>query len=239
MPKSPSLLDLHLRLSKFFGPLGWWPAETPFEVCVGAILTQNTSWKNVERAIANLKRECVLTPHCLDVMPIEHLAELIRPSGYFNEKAKKLKSFAAFLMNEFGGRIEAMHAIDTDALRHRLLELPGLGPETVDSILLYALERPVFVIDAYTKRVFGRHGFFEEKITYPKAQEFFEAALPADARLFNEYHAEIVHLAKDFCLKSKPLCGHCPVPCAFGRATIAETKTAKADKPARRSATAA
>lgn len=222
---SRDLMDIHRKLSKHYGSLHWWPAETPFEVCVGAILTQNTSWTNVEKAIANLKRECVLDCHCLSVIKEEHLAELIRPSGYFNEKAKKLKAFSSFCMEEFGGHWESARIMETSLLRRKLMNIRGLGPETVDSILLYALNKPVFVVDAYTKRIFSRHGFFKEDATYAQVQSFFESRIKPDRAIYNEFHAQIVNWAKDFCKKTKPECLECPVPCAWGK-TASEDRRA-------------
>lgn len=211
------LKDVFDRLLKAYGPQHWWPAETPFEVIVGAVLTQNTNWTNVEKAIANLKREDLLTPRHLNDIEEAGLAELIRPSGYFNIKAARLKSFISFLFNHFDGDLDLMFALDLKTLRQRLLEVKGIGPETADSILLYAGNYPVFVVDAYTKRIFSRIGLLQKEHTYHQVQEFFMERLEEDRQLFNEYHALIVRLAKEHC-RTRPLCGGCPLaelPCSF------------------------
>jgi len=205
------------RLLESYGPQHWWPGETPFEVIVGAVLTQNTNWANVEKAIINLKREALLTPRQLNDIDETRLAELIRPSGYFNIKAGRLKSFISFLFENFDGDLSRMFALEQGLLRHRLLEVKGIGPETADSILLYAGNYPVFVVDAYTKRIFSRLGILTKEHTYHQVQEFFMERLESDRQLFNEYHALIVRHAKDYC-RTKPLCDGCPlveVPCGF------------------------
>jgi len=204
------LLDIYNTLYKSFGPQRWWPGETPFEVAVGAILTQNTNWGNVEKAINNLKKHKVLNARLLLGMPHERLAALIKPAGYFNVKTKRLKEFLSFLVNHYKGGMERMKTGDVHALRHDLLNVKGIGPETADSILLYALEKPVFVIDAYTKRVLSRHKIVPEDATYHELQDLFHNNLPADVRLFNEYHALFVMVGKHYC-KPKPRCEECPL----------------------------
>jgi endonuclease-3 related protein len=204
------LKEMYRRLYKAFGPQHWWPGETPFEIAVGAILTQNTNWGNVERAIDNLKKLNVLEAERLQKMSDKRLALLIRPAGYFNVKTKRLKEFLNFLITNYRGSMERMKAEDTAVLRERLLSINGIGPETADSILLYALEKPVFVIDAYTRRVLERHQLISSKATYQDIQRIFHENLPRDTGLFNEYHALFVRLGKDFC-KSKPDCKRCPL----------------------------
>ncbi len=194
----------------FFGPQYWWPGDTSFEIAIGAILTQNTNWGNVEKAMSNLKKERVLNADILHKMSHQKLASLIRPAGYFNVKAERLKNFIGFLMNNYTGSMERMKAEDTYSLSKGLLGVNGIGPETADSILLYALERPVFVIDAYTKRIFQRHGITSDKVTYHELQDVFQRNLPSEVSLFNEYHALLVMLGKHYC-RPKPRCEECPL----------------------------
>lgn len=205
-----SLVQIYNTLYKSFGPQHWWPGDTPFEIAVGAILTQNTNWSNVERAISNLKKEKVLNAKTLLNMKDAKLASLIRPAGYFNIKTKRLKHFLAFLDKHYNGAIENMKDKDLPLLRHQLLDVNGIGPETADSILLYALNKPVFVIDAYTKRVFARHKVISENATYHEMQELFHNNLSPDVQLFNEYHALLVMTGKHYC-KPKPRCQGCPL----------------------------
>lgn len=207
-------MDIYSRLFSTFGRRHWWPGDSPFEVMVGAILTQNTNWGNVERAIKNLKRARALTPATIHEMSHERLAGLIRPAGYFNVKAKRLKAFIEFFIKRYSGRVSKMRKVDTETLRRELLSVNGIGPETADSMLLYALERPVFVIDAYTKRVLSRHGIMDGSESYERFQELFHDALSCDVRLFNEYHALLVRLGKDFC-KPRPRCEGCPLSGLF------------------------
>jgi endonuclease-3 related protein len=205
-----TLAGIYRVLYKHFGPQHWWPGDTPFEIAVGAILTQNTNWGNVEKAINNLKSCKSLDAHVLHKMPHAKLASLIKPAGYFNIKAKRLKHFLAFLTNNYKGNVENMKDEDLHQLRHRLLEVNGIGPETADSILLYALDKPIFVIDAYTKRALIRHNIIPESATYHEVQELFHNNLPSDAALYNEYHALFVMTGKHFC-KPKPKCQGCPL----------------------------
>jgi endonuclease-3 related protein len=195
-----------------YGPQGWWPAETPFEVVVGAILTQNTNWKNVERAIANLKCEGLLSPAALDAVDAARLAEVIRPAGYFRIKAARLKHFIAMLMERFGGDLDALFALGTASLRETVLAVRGIGPETADSIVLYAAGKPVFVVDAYTARILARHGMIEAgEAGYEEIQDLMASALPDDVALLKEYHALLVAVGKRHCKKRAPECVGCPL----------------------------
>ena len=205
------LAEIYHKLYKAFGPQHWWPGNTPFEVAVGAVLTQNTNWGNVEKAILNLKRQGVLSARALHKMHQDDLASLIRPAGYFNVKAKRLKSFIDFLMKETHGSMKIMARRDVRELRIKLLGVNGIGQETADSILLYALEKPVFVIDAYTKRVLSRHNVIGHDRSYEEYQELFHSTLQRDVQLFNEYHALFVKVGKSFCKRSAPLCIKCPL----------------------------
>ncbi len=206
----PQLMDIYKRLYDRYGPQGWWPGDGPFETIIGAILTQNTNWKNVEKALANLAENDCLTPEKLRNLNVETLAGLIRPAGYFNQKAQRLKGFIDWLFKKHDGSIESLAALSTSTLREQLLSLKGIGPETADSICLYAFDKPLFVVDAYTARIFGRHGFLEPGCGYQDIQELFHSGLEHDSRLFNEYHALIVQLGKEHC-KRKPLCKGCPL----------------------------
>ncbi len=193
------------------GPQGWWPGETPFEVCVGAILTQNTNWQNVERAINNLKKKGLLSPQALHELPEDVLAELIRPAGYFRVKARRLKNFIRFLVENFEGDLARLFALPLEEARQALLTVSGIGPETADSILLYAGEKPTFVIDAYTRRILIRHGLATEEMGYEDLREMFMRHLPEDSALYNEYHALLVAVGKNFCRPQNPRCEECPL----------------------------
>jgi len=206
------------ELSRYFetlfaalGPQHWWPARTPFEVIVGAILTQNTAWTNVERAIANLRRARLLTPAALERVPLRRLERLIRSSGYFRQKARKLKEFVRFLRRDFSGSLARMFRTPTAELRERLLAVHGIGPETADSILLYAGGHPVFVVDAYTHRILERHALASEKPRYESVRALFEASLPPDPAVYNEFHGLIVHVGKHWCRTRQPRCHECPL----------------------------
>ncbi len=205
-----TLTEMYNVLYDAFGPQHWWPGETPFEISVGAILTQNTNWGNVEKAINNLKKQKALNAKALHDMADKRLALLIKPAGYYNIKTKRLKNFLTFFANHYKGSMEKMRDENTVILREKLLNVNGIGHETADSILLYALEKPLFVIDAYTKRVLVRHNLASEKSDYHELQEIFHKNLPRDTRLFNEYHALFVKLGKDFC-KPNPKCENCPL----------------------------
>ena len=204
------ILSIYRVLFRHFGAQYWWPGQTRFEVIVGAILTQNTNWGNVEKALANLKKRKLLTPQKLSSISFSRLSELIRPSGYFKIKAKRLKNFLDFLFKEYRGDLNQIQGESADLLREKLLAVNGIGPETADSILLYAFGKPVFVIDAYAKRFLYRHGLAEEKTDYGSLQKLFTGALPEEVQLFNEYHALIVRLGKVYC-RPKPDCEQCPL----------------------------
>ena len=194
-----------------FGPQGWWPGRTRFEVIVGAILTQNTAWTNVERAIAELKAAKLLRPDAMHMADVEEIAQRIRSAGYFNVKAKRLKNFTDHLFMNHGGSLDRLFNTDNATLRATLLGLNGIGPETADSISLYAANKPEFVVDAYTKRIFSRHGLIRQDAGYDEVKAVFIDGLPKDVTLFNEYHALIVKTAKEFCKSRKPDCDGCPL----------------------------
>lgn len=204
------LLEIYQTLLDSFGPQHWWPGETPFEVAVGAILTQNTSWFNVEKAIANLKAAGCLDAAKLHELDAADLEKLIRPAGYFRVKAKRLKNFIDWLCNEYGGDLRNLEGVSTARLREDLLSISGIGPETADSILLYALDRPIFVVDTYTARVMVRHGLIGADLDYQQLQDLFMSNLEPDVALFNEFHALLVMTGKDYC-KPKPRCSPCPL----------------------------
>jgi endonuclease III related protein len=208
---SGELLRYYEAMSDALGPMHWWPAQTPFEVIVGAILTQSTAWGNVERAIANLRSARVLSPSAMLRVPTARLAAMVRPSGYFRQKAKKLKAFVRFLQTGYGGSLKRMFHAPTLELREKLLSVHGIGPETADSILLYAGDHPVFVVDAYTHRIFGRHGITDGKPDYEKVRALIETSIPRRPELFNEFHALIVNTGKNWCRKSAPRCEECPL----------------------------
>ncbi len=212
MPARPDLDRLYALLFERYGPQHWWPAETPMEMMVGAILTQNTAWRNVERAIAALRAAGLLDAGRLAAAEPRVLQEAIRPSGYFRQKAERLRRLALFVL-EHGG-VAGMRAVDGATMRQRLLAINGIGPETADSILLYALEYPVFVIDAYTRRLLSRLGWVDESIRYDALQALFHAGLRRDLARFQEFHALIVHHAKAHCRKV-PGCAGCPVATAL------------------------
>lgn len=209
MPQS-KIMDLYNRLFDRYGPQGWWPGQGRFEIIVGAILTQNTNWGNVEKAIANLKAADCLTPQKLYAIDIDRLAELIRPAGYFNVKAQRLRHFLDWLFRRFDGNLDAAAELSTLTLREELLAIKGIGPETADSICLYAFEKPVFVVDTYTARILGRHGMIWPEAGYEEIREYCEGGLERDVLLFNEFHALLVRLGKDHC-KPKPICAGCPL----------------------------
>jgi len=215
---SKDVMEVYRRLFERFGPQGWWPCERAgargggrLEIIIGAILTQNTAWNNVEKAIANLRGSGVVSSvRALGAIGSKELSRLIRPSGYYNVKAGRLKNFICFLKRKYGSSLDRLSRLKTDMLRDELLSINGIGPETCDSILLYAFKRPVFVVDAYTRRIFSRHGSFSKDASYDDMQRFFMRAIPASSKLYNEYHALIVRLGKEFC-RTNPDCDGCPL----------------------------
>ena len=204
------LLTIYEALDRYFGDLHWWPGETPLEIVVGAILTQNTSWENVKVAINNLKSKELLDAKKLSEIEDNHLAELIKPSGYYNVKTKRLKAFLQFLFREYEGNLEKMFEEDLWILREKLLGVNGIGEETADSILLYAGNKPVFVVDLYTRRILQRHDIINGSPGYGEIQKLFMTNLPESVGLFNQYHALIVNTGKHFCRKTSR-CEGCPL----------------------------
>ncbi len=204
------LEELYQKLWDAFGPQGWWPGESPFEVILGAILTQNTNWNNVAQVLAGLKAEGLLNPRTLREMPEAELARRLKPSGYFNIKARRVKNFLDFFAQHFHDSLKEMAQEDLGTLRPALLGVKGIGPETADSILLYALNQPTFVVDAYTHRVLSRHHLAPEDCSYNELQDLFMVNLPADVPLYQEFHALLVRLGKEFC-RPRPRCAPCPL----------------------------
>jgi endonuclease-3 related protein len=204
------LRKIYRLLFEAFGPQHWWPGQTRFEIMVGAILTQNTSWSNVAKAIANLQAAACLEPDRLHALDLGQIETLIRPAGYFRLKAKRLRNFTQWLFDDYNGDLARLDAIATQRLREELLAISGIGPETADSILLYAMERPVFVVDTYTARGAVRHGLIEPELTYEALQDLFASNLEPDVQFFNEFHALLVCVGKDFC-KPTPKCAACPL----------------------------
>jgi endonuclease III related protein len=205
------LTEVYRRLFDAFGPQHWWPGESRFEMIVGAMLTQNTSWENVKRAIHNLREADLLEPRALYGVPLEELEELIRPAGYFRVKARRLRSLLEFLVERYDGSLDVMFQTALPELRQELLGVHGVGPETADSILLYAGELPSFVVDAYSHRVFARHGWIDFGADYHQIQEYVQGELPLDVPMYNEFHALLVRLGKDYCRKTNPKCAECPL----------------------------
>lgn len=210
------VLDIYKKLYKAFGPQHWWPAKTPFEVIVGAILTQSTNWKNVERAISNLKKHRLLIPKKILEIKNQELENRIRPAGYFRAKTIKLKAFVKHLFEHHHGKLRNLFNQSVPKLRGELLSIHGIGPETADSIILYAANKPSFVVDAYTKRIGHRVGLFKY-VKYAEVKDFFEQKLPKSVKIYNEYHALLVELGKRYC-KKKPECKKCPIKrqCCYG-----------------------
>ena len=203
-----TLLNIYHQLMARYGPQNWWPAQEPFEVIVGAILTQSAAWGNVEKAMANLKSAEALSPAALRRLPSSELARIIHPCGYYNAKTLKLKSFAYWLGNHYADSLNQLFAADIYCLRQQLLSVHGIGQETADSIILYAANKPIFVIDAYTRRIINRIGLAPNNNSYIAYQSLFMDNLPTDTQLFNEYHGLLVCLAKNTC-RSRPLCQQC------------------------------
>ena len=210
MTTADNLKQFYQALLKHYGPQKWWPAETPFEVMLGAVLTQNTSWANVTKALNNLKEAGLLSPEKLHQIDTEQLAELIKPAGYFNIKAKRLSNLLDWLFENYQGSVEQMLADDLSRLRPSLLTVSGIGPETCDSILLYATGKPTFVVDTYTYRVLVRHNLIWEDATYDDIKALFEDNLREDVALYNEYHALLVRVGKE-CCRPQPRCEGCPL----------------------------
>lgn len=208
--KHKDLETIYASLYTAFGQQHWWPGDTPLEIAVGAILTQNTNWRNVEKAIQNLKRGKILSAQALHAIDPKSLAALIRPAGYYNIKTRRLKNFIGFLMTDYRGSMKLMAREDPQVIRNKLLSVNGIGKETADSIMLYALEQPVFVVDAYTKRIFSRHDILNHDLPYEAFQLLFHTGIRNEAPLFNEYHALLVRLAKEFC-RTTPCCSGCPL----------------------------
>jgi endonuclease-3 related protein len=213
-----TLMDYYAAMLECFSHNGWWPAGTPFEVAVGAILTQNTAWRNVEAALAALRSIADITPDALYALPGDTLEAAVRPAGFFRQKSRSIRALLAFLADngglghgKDGASLSCLDGIADAALRSRLLAVTGIGPETADCILLYGLNRPFFVADAYTRRIFQRHGLIPEAIDYDGLREFFMDALPPDVVLYNEYHALIVRTGKEYCRKTHFRCGTCPL----------------------------
>jgi endonuclease-3 related protein len=214
--RQPFLHDAYVRMRRHFGHQRWWPGETPFEVCVGAILVQNTAWTNVERAIANLKRAGLLAPRALHAVPAAKLMELVRPAGTFRVKARRLRAFLDVLGNQFDGSLEQLFTGPTTEVRARLLAIHGIGPETADSLLLYAGGHASFVVDAYTRRIFSRHGWCDGRISYDELQRRCAGMLnhvegSARLDLWQDCHAQLVAVGKEFCRAGKPRCEECPL----------------------------
>jgi endonuclease-3 related protein len=207
---TPHPIEIHDRLFDAFGPQHWWPGDSPFEVIVGAVLVQNTAWKNVSRAIDNLREAGLRSPEAIHELPAAELEELIQPAGYFRLKTKRLKNVVAFIVDRYGGSLDDMFAVDLAALREELLAINGVGPETADSILLYAGDLPTFVVDTYTARVFKRHEWVDVDADYHDLKEYFESQLEESVPLFNEYHALLVRIGHEFCRRA-PKCDECPL----------------------------
>ena len=209
-PAPAILLKLYRSLRGHYGHRKWWPGESPFEVIVGAILTQNTSWKNVEKAIANLKKAGVLTPGRLSRLSHGRLASLIRPAGYFNVKADRIRAFMRFLNRHYEGNLHYLFRADWRKVREELLSVRGIGPETADAILLYAGQKPSFVVDTYTRRLLTRHQFIHGSETYEEIRNLIQEGIPRRTGLYNDYHAQIVEVGKHHC-RPQPRCKSCPL----------------------------
>lgn len=202
---------MYRRLDAAYGDQRWWPGDTPLEVAVGAILTQNTAWVNVEKAVANLKSAGLLEPGALARLTPSEIAPLIKPAGYYNVKARRLRAFLDFLAEEYDGDVAAMAREEPAAARPKLLAVRGVGPETADSILLYACGLPTFVVDAYTHRILHRHGLADEAVAYDELKELFEANVEVDVALYKQYHALLVRVGRERCRRGEPRCAGCPL----------------------------
>ncbi|SDB43589.1 DNA-3-methyladenine glycosylase III [Desulfonatronum thiosulfatophilum] len=210
-PSDQLFSDMFDAMLALLGPSGWWPAHSPFEMALGAILTQNTNWTNVRKAIDNLRAQELLDPERLHLAPDALLETCIRPSGFFRQKTRKIRDFLDFLKTEVAFDFAAFDAQETFSLREKLLSVRGIGPETADSILLYALDRPVFVVDAYTARICNRHGLIPEDVRYEELQAMFMRHVQPETDKYNEYHALLVRVGKEWCRKREPKCSTCPL----------------------------
>ncbi len=206
-----ALEHYYSRMLQALGPQRWWPARTRFEVIMGAILTQNTAWRNAALAVGRLRKAGLLNPARLQRAPSDQIESLIRPAGFFRQKARAIKNFVDWLGSAYGGSLKFLFATEASTLRRQLLVLPGLGPETADAILLYAGRQPFFVADAYTRRILSRHEHISSDADYSEAQQFLHRHLPADSGLFNEYHALLVEVGKRYCKRQAPRCDACPL----------------------------
>ena len=206
-----TLQALYERLLANFGPQHWWPGESAFEVVIGAILTQNTNWKNVEKALANLKEAGLFDLSALSGLAAPDLAELIRPAGYYNIKAGRLHNLFTHVNGHYEGSLDMFFALPTRELREELLSIKGVGPETADAILLYAAKKPIFVVDAYTYRILLRHNLISEDCDYHQMQALFMDSFAEDIDFYGEYHALLVRTGKKKKKKSNPLCETCPL----------------------------
>ena len=211
MRRREQLMEYYQAMLRAMGHRNWWPARTPFEVCVGAVLTQNTAWSGVEKALANLDAAKALDPHTLFALPLAEVEELIRPAGYFRLKAKRLRSLLEYLRESCGFDLQILSQRDMAAVREELLGVSGVGPETADSILCYALDMPSFVVDAYTRRILSRHGLAPEDAHYDELRDFFMDVLDPAPALYNDFHAQLVRVGNRFCKTRKPLCEECPL----------------------------
>jgi len=211
MRRDELLMRYYRAMRDALGPRDWWPANTPFEVCVGAVLVQNTAWTGVKKALANLDDAGALDPASLYALPESRLQELIRPAGYFRLKAARLKNLLEYLRNSCGFDLGVLAQRPMEELREELLQVRGVGPETADSILCYALKKLTFVVDAYTRRILSRHGLVPEDIPYEELREFFQDVLPQEWALYNDFHAQLVRVGNRFCKPGNPKCGECPL----------------------------
>jgi len=209
-PRKSCLFRLYKVLFTHYGPQHWWPGDSPFEIMIGAILTQNTNWSNVEKALANIKAANLMDAHTL-YGNRHRIMKLIRPSGFYRLKSKRLIAFLKFFMDAYEGQTDPMKTRRISDLRQELTAISGIGLETADSIILYALGKPIFVVDTYTRRIGSRHGLYDHDAPYDTIRCLFEESIPEEAPLYNEYHALLVKVGKEYCRKHEPLCDSCPV----------------------------
>lgn len=204
--------EIYKILKEYFGEVGsWWPKDSPFEVVIGAILTQQSTWTNVEKALSNLKEANILTPNDIVSLPLNNLKQIIKPSGFFNQKAEHLRRLSKYILDFYGGNIELLFDKDKKNLREELLELKGVGKETADSIILYGAEKTEFVVDAYTKRIYSRLKLVEENINYDDLKKYIINEIPEELLFYQEFHGLIVLLGKSICKKKNPNCLECPL----------------------------